>query len=124
MCQGTACFVAGTLVAMTSLAHAQPIDEIQVGDRVEVTAESESLCSHDARESQVRVSFVFAAEEVEWDTIYLTRLMPRAEAESLGYELGGIAWIDGAEFGSTGWARIASIEAVDVAAGEAMPPSS
>jgi len=91
MCQGTACFVAGTLVAMTSLAHAQPIDEIQVGDRVEVTAESESLCSHDARESQVRVSFVFAAEEVEWDTIYLTRLMPRAEAESLGYELGGIA---------------------------------
>jgi hypothetical protein len=118
MCQGTACFVAGTLVAMSSVAQAQPIDEVEVGSRVEVTAEAESLCSHEARPDQVRVSFVFNDEQLTWDTIYLTRLMPRAEAESLGYEVGGSAWIDGAEFGSTGWAEIASIDPVDVPAGE------
>jgi RHS repeat-associated protein len=115
---GNACFVAGTLVAMSSIAQALPIDEVEVGSRVEVTAEAEALCSHEAREGQVRVSFVFNDERLTWDTIYLTRLMPRAEAESLGYEVGGSAWIDGAEFGSTGWAEIASIDPVDVPAGD------
>ena len=103
---------------MSSIAQALPIDEVEVGSRVEVTAEAEALCSHEAREGQVRVSFVFNDERLTWDTNYLTRLMPRAEAESLGYEVGGSAWIDGAEFGSTGWAEIASIDSVEVPAGE------
>jgi RHS repeat-associated protein len=111
------CFVAGTLVAMTSTAYAQPIEDVRVGDRVEVTSEQESTCSHEAREDQVRVSFVFANERASWDTVYLDKLVSRDEAESLGYEVGASVWVDGTDFGAAGWAQVSAVEPVHVEAG-------
>ncbi len=65
----------------------------------------------------VRVSFVLASDEFEWDTIYVSRLVSRAEAESLGYEVGASVWHEEPDFGFSGWADIAAVEPVHIEAG-------
>ncbi len=89
---------------------------MRAGDRVEVRAEQEATCSHEARD-EVRVSFVLASEEFAWDTIYVSRLVSRAEAESLGFEVGASVWHEEPDFGFSGWADIAAVEPVHIEAG-------